>query len=524
MEEADLVKERLQVIMDKRKVQEDITHNKLELDKEKLKLQHLKKRSLRNQWLMDGVSNQTVQQRETLRGDKQQTKLLQTTIRRIEKEIEALERDEAMISKKESFILKRLKAIEKTPEEVIQESKKNFKDAIFALEVNVQKDIDTGESNVLSSSTVTPQEIQQRGVKVYDDGRKSIYALRSDGSQLGDDSNGVNELSPTEVEELLRAARSQMSQNGSQSHQESVPGFSPNIDPRGHQQFSSNLEELLRDVTLNHQGNLKSLPALSTTCSRRAPSRPQPGHAKLVNRINGTGFKQESYESYVPARKERIYITGVHYSGPEIVSSSLHIPVHSFIGRQDEEYFQLTNGYNQNPFSYSAEFHPNHDSYHSSREKQQGGMFYDSITEKDRRPSAICQVDSHFSVLNAMDMSDPVTAIFMGYQTTKDDSGCGVGYEGSIRAELVVIRDEDGVDESNHEFSIYNTEGYNHFQPRQNLLQYLAEPTANCNTSIASAKRLVYRGLQAKEVHYLYSDGQSDKNGTAKCLPTGTGL
>uniref|UniRef100_A0A6Q2XMX8 Palmdelphin n=1 Tax=Esox lucius TaxID=8010 RepID=A0A6Q2XMX8_ESOLU len=395
---------------------------------------------------------------------------------RIEKEIEALERDEAMISKKESFILKRLKAIEKTPEEVIQvlgayiyEFRPDLprvpthyipKPLSIHLIVNVQKDIDTGESNVLSSSTVTPQEIQQRGVKVYDDGRKSIYALRSDGSQLGDDSNGVNELSPTEVEELLRAARSQMSQNGSQSHQESVPGFSPNIDPRGHQQFSSNLEELLRDVTLNHQGNLKSLPALSTT-------------------------------------------------------------FHSFIGRQDEEYFQLTNGYNQNPFSYSAEFHPNHDSYHSSREKQQGGMFYDSITEKDRRPSAICQVDSHFSVLNAMDMSDPVTAIFMGYQTTKDDSGCGVGYEGSIRAELVVIRDEDGVDESNHEFSIYNTEGYNHFQPRQNLLQYLAEPTANCNTSIASAKRLVYRGLQAKEVHYLYSDGQSDKNGTAKCLPTG---
>lgn len=39
---------------------------------------------------------------------------------RIEKEIEALEREETMISKNEGFILKRLKAIEKTPEEIIK--------------------------------------------------------------------------------------------------------------------------------------------------------------------------------------------------------------------------------------------------------------------------------------------------------------------------------------------------------------------------------------------------------------------
>uniref|UniRef100_A0A9J7ZZ28 Palmdelphin n=1 Tax=Cyprinus carpio carpio TaxID=630221 RepID=A0A9J7ZZ28_CYPCA len=63
---------------------------------------------------------------------------------------------------------------------------------LFAMEINVQKDLRTGESQVLSTSTISPQELQQKGIKVYDDGRKSVYALRTDGHQPG--ANGVDEL------------------------------------------------------------------------------------------------------------------------------------------------------------------------------------------------------------------------------------------------------------------------------------------------------------------------------------------
>uniref|UniRef100_A0A8C7WEJ6 Palmdelphin n=1 Tax=Oncorhynchus mykiss TaxID=8022 RepID=A0A8C7WEJ6_ONCMY len=610
MEEADLVKERLQAITDKRKVQEDIAHKKLEIDKEKLKLQHLKKKSLREQWLMDGAATQSPQQRETLRGDQQQTKLLQTSIHRIEKEIEAMEREETMISKNEGFILKRLKAIEKTPEEIIKEANENFKEAtldvpkfykpqisrkqsfkfnkdtpkqtMFAMEINVQKDLRTGESRVLSTSTVTPQELQQRGVKVYDDGRKSVYALQSDGSHLG---NGVDELSPIEVEELLRAAteqkKSQRGPRGHQGHQESAPAFSPNYSPRGHQEpvpvispncgplghqkpvpaFSPNcgplghqeavpafstpcgprshqelspmeVEKLLRKAIVqkmpqseafpqDHQVHQESVPAFSTTSGRSASAsnRPQQSHAKVLQGTNGNGYQQELYEHDVLSRKELHYIDGVHYSGPESLSSSPHIPVPSFICRKDEEYYQPTNGYNQNPFSYGGEFHPTHNSYHSPRESQQGGMFYNSSAKKDQKPSPIYQEDLHFSILNAIDTSEPITAIFMGYQTAKDDSGRGLGYEGSIRAELVVIGDEDGVDESNPQLNTYNPDGYNnwgyhHSQPQQKLIQYMAEPTANINANNASpytaSKKLVYPGQQAKEACYPYSDGQLD--------------
>ncbi|XP_064784154.1 palmdelphin-like [Oncorhynchus masou masou] len=539
MEEAELVKDRLQAITDKRKVQEDIVHKKLEIDQERLKLQHLKKMSLREQWLMDGTSNQSPQQRETLRGDQQQTKLLQTSIHRMEKEIEALEREETMISKNEGFILKRLKAIEKTPEEIIKDAKENFQEAMFAMEINVQKDLRTGETRVLSTSTVTPQVLQQRGVKVYDDGRKSVYALRSAESQLGDGSNRVDELSAMEVEVLLRAAtekkKSQSGPLGHQGHQESVSAFSTNCGPQSHQKptlpaFSTPRQKMSQSGAFpkDHRGHQESVPAFSNTCSWRAsvPNRPQQSNAKVIHETNWNGYQQESYKHDILSRKELHYIDGVHNSGLEILSSSPHIPVHYFIGRQDEEYYQPNNGYNQNPFSYGVEKgFPTDDFYHSPRENLRGGMFYDSSVEMDLRPSPIYQEDSHFSILNTMDTSEPVTAIFMGYQTAEDDSGRGLGYEGSIRAELVVIGDEDGVDESNPQFNTYtadgySTRGYHHCQPQQNLIKYMAEPTANFNSNNASpytaSRNVVYPGQQAKESHYLYSDGQSDEDGTEK--------
>lgn len=75
---------------------------------------------------------------------------------------------------------------------------------MFGIEINVQKDLRTGESRVLSTCSVPAQELQQRGIKVYDDGRKSVYALHSALDQP--EANGVDELSPKEVEELLKQA------------------------------------------------------------------------------------------------------------------------------------------------------------------------------------------------------------------------------------------------------------------------------------------------------------------------------
>lgn len=52
--------------------------------------------------------------------------------------------------------------------------------ALFAMEINVAKNLLTGKSTVLSTATVSPEELDQHaGLKVFDDGRKCVYALNS---------------------------------------------------------------------------------------------------------------------------------------------------------------------------------------------------------------------------------------------------------------------------------------------------------------------------------------------------------
>ncbi|XP_061877816.1 palmdelphin isoform X1 [Entelurus aequoreus] len=126
MEEADLLKERLQAITDKRRVQEDIARKRGQIEEEKLKLQYIKKKTLREQWLMDGVSPQSREEEEASRlqaqDEQQQSQRLQTHIDRMEKEMEALEAEELNISTKEDFVLKRLKEVERTAQDIIRKA------------------------------------------------------------------------------------------------------------------------------------------------------------------------------------------------------------------------------------------------------------------------------------------------------------------------------------------------------------------------------------------------------------------
>uniref|UniRef100_A0A667X5X7 Palmdelphin n=1 Tax=Myripristis murdjan TaxID=586833 RepID=A0A667X5X7_9TELE len=140
------------------------------------------KKALREQWLMDGLSQQSQEEQEAMKlqaqDEQEQSDQLQSNIHRIEKEIEALETQELNISANEEVILKRLKEVEKTAEDIIKVdmnlitclpsskcSLLSLSSAMFAMEISVEHDMRTGESQV------------DRGVKVYDDGCKSVYAL-----------------------------------------------------------------------------------------------------------------------------------------------------------------------------------------------------------------------------------------------------------------------------------------------------------------------------------------------------------
>uniref|UniRef100_A0AAQ4S5S4 Palmdelphin n=1 Tax=Gasterosteus aculeatus aculeatus TaxID=481459 RepID=A0AAQ4S5S4_GASAC len=215
MEEADLLRERLQAITNKRRIQENIAKKRRLIEEEKLKLQYMKKKALREQWLMDGLSQQSEEEQEALRlqalDEQHQSDQLQSNILRIEEEIEALETQELDISANEEVVLKRLKEVEKTSEDIIKValSRKVHLSifsipATFVMEISVEHDKRTGKSQVVSTATITPETVQKRGLKVYDDGRKSVYALQQDGSKIHHGTVGV--MTPTELEELLHQA------------------------------------------------------------------------------------------------------------------------------------------------------------------------------------------------------------------------------------------------------------------------------------------------------------------------------
>ncbi|XP_026883797.2 palmdelphin [Electrophorus electricus] len=470
MEETELVKVRLQAITSKRRIQEDIALKRQEIDREKLKLQHLKKKSMRDLWLMGDTRSANVQEVQKAQEVVQQTKLLQSNIHRIEKEIEALEQEELNISTNEGLILKRLKSIEKSTEEIIKAANANFnsetapvytgnpemgklytslnlkkqptpdsgaqtdqhKPALFAMEINVQKDLRTGQSHVLSFSTVSPQELQQRGIKVYDDGRKSVFALRSDASQRS--GNGVAELSAREVEDLLKQATKMKKR------------------PQGHSSEPSS--------PMNYSCSLvHSMPHIHHA-SHHTSGCPEPF---VVDKT-----------TWPELRRDR----GVQYPGQE-----LHGPAHMFQPYDGEtQFYHINNGNSHGHEMYRAGPRHGCGPCYDLRDTQRGALCVDP--DMTNWPPSSCSDNSKPSILNTLPSDEPVTMIFMGYQPTDNDHQSS---KGSIRAELVVIgegeEDPSPCAASYHHSSVglHQNRNTNNTTPRQDSEGALSNPPATAS-------------------------------------------
>lgn len=74
---------------------------------------------------------------------------------------------------------------------------------------------------------------------------------------------------------------------------------------------------------------------------------------------------------------------------------------------------------------------------------------YSDPTYLDRIPSPLYRDDPPYTILNTLDTTEPITAIFMGFQTARDDSRQAQEFEGSLRAELVIIEDNEDFKDSN---------------------------------------------------------------------------
>lgn len=88
-------------------------------------------------------------------------------------------------------------------------------------------------------------------------------------------------------------------------------------------------------------------------------------------------------------------------------------------------------------------------SYHS-HDGNPVTAFYSGSTPSDRVPSPLYGDDTPYTILNTVDTTEPITAIFMGFQTARDDSGQAQDFEGSLTAELITIEDNE---DNGHEIS-----------------------------------------------------------------------
>uniref|UniRef100_A0A672TPQ0 Paralemmin 2 n=1 Tax=Strigops habroptila TaxID=2489341 RepID=A0A672TPQ0_STRHB len=78
-----------------------------------------------------------------------------------------------------------------------------FSSSLCTMEINVEKDKQTGETKIVSASPIGPDGAHQRGFKVYDDGTKVVYEVHSGGTVV---ENGVHKLSSKDVDELMQKA------------------------------------------------------------------------------------------------------------------------------------------------------------------------------------------------------------------------------------------------------------------------------------------------------------------------------
>nr|XP_020465429.1 paralemmin-2 [Monopterus albus] len=253
-EEAQLHKERLQALAEKRKWQTEIEDKKSQLDDLVLQLQHIKSKAMRERWLLQGMGVEEEEaRRKQLEQDEEQGKKLEDIIQRLEHEIGTLESEESKISAKEQVLRERLKETELSIEDLqkslmsqdgdstgcmsvppsertdpdpdhlvlVPQPRTSLPDsgehaiprtAMFAMEINVQHDPKTGERRILSANRVNPLDAASRGVKVYDDGRKVVYEVASSG---GVSTTSVeNGWSSAQVDQLIHHVARPVAQGG----------------------------------------------------------------------------------------------------------------------------------------------------------------------------------------------------------------------------------------------------------------------------------------------------------------------
>uniref|UniRef100_A0A8C6QIF4 Paralemmin-1 n=1 Tax=Nannospalax galili TaxID=1026970 RepID=A0A8C6QIF4_NANGA len=259
--------ERLQAIAEKRRKQAEIESKRRQLEEDRRQLQHLKSKALRERWLLEGTPSSTSEgdedMRKQMQEDEQKARLLEDTIGRLEKEIDVLEfgdstpvpprqssaapspaqapcenptreepKAEVMVNSQQTLVgTPKEKQVSRTPVRTAEGSTM-MKAAMYSVEITVEKDKVTGETRVLSSTTLLPRDPLPQGVKVYEDETKVVHAVDSTAV------NGIQPLSSSEVDELIHKADEViLSETGSMA------------EPRAHTEDATRTTPSRREIT-----------------------------------------------------------------------------------------------------------------------------------------------------------------------------------------------------------------------------------------------------------------------------------
>ncbi|NXD85903.1 PALM protein, partial [Halcyon senegalensis] len=283
VEPSTLQQERLQAIAEKRKRQTEIENKRRQLEDDRRQLQHLKSKALRERWLLEGAPASASEEEEAMKKQMQEdevkTKELEETIQRLEKELETLENGSSAASTKENLVEAAAPAKEEKAEPIPNTQKVGtkkvssspmkavegtdmMKAAMYSVEITVEKDRVTGETKVLSSTTMLPQNHCLQGVKVYEDELKVVHAVSAEDGAL---QNGAHPLSSSEVDELLHKADEATLSEATRREAPARAGEETGSTP------GSQKPTPRREIT-----GLQAKPRESTTGEGLEPSREQP--------------------------------------------------------------------------------------------------------------------------------------------------------------------------------------------------------------------------------------------------------
>uniref|UniRef100_A0A0G2JZ34 Palmdelphin n=1 Tax=Rattus norvegicus TaxID=10116 RepID=A0A0G2JZ34_RAT len=443
---------------DKRKIQEEISQKRLKIEEEKLKHQHLKKKALREKWLLDGIGSgkEHDEMKKQNQQDQHQTQVLEQSILRygptgalLKRELVVVERTGRFTYKMGLLVMpqKRVSGEEDVREGCVCMRQPrgssqisvaqvpgdlrsfssflgdlSYKWSLYAMEIKVEKDLKTGESVVLSSIPLPSDDFKSTGIKVYEDRQKSVYAVSSNQNTAY---NGTDGLAPVEVEDLLRQASERNSKSPTEYHEPVYANpFCRPMTPQRERVISPGPNSQERMVMMKANGldhhESESVHGMTDGLSER--------------RSNGLAHTSPTRPTPQPRSKVQQVEEMVHTQQKRMPS-----PWEESSIRQNE--------YEVSP---RTELSPSRASPGKSG---------------PQCSSPICQeeADVRYNIVHSLppdvDDTEPVTMIFMGYQQAdenEEEKKLLTGYDGVIHAELVVIDDEAEDDEGQAEKPSYH--------------------------------------------------------------------